>query len=104
MGMDIRQTYCPSRHKGALGGGGFRGVNNSKVLRSCPIGTHFGSCLRIHLGMDIGYIQVGPQYPRGHFGSGGLGGHKFKSGKAAKRMDRLAPISVHVCGLIWEWI
>ena len=33
-----------------------------------PIGTNFGSCLRIHLGMDIGEIQVAPQYPRGHFG------------------------------------
>ena len=27
MGMDIRQTNCPSRHKGALGGGGL-GFNN----------------------------------------------------------------------------
>ena len=35
--------------------------------------------------------------------SGVLGGLKFKSGKAAKRMDRLAPNSVHVCGFIWEW-
>ena len=35
--------------------------------------------------------------------SEGLGGHKFKSGKGAKRMDRLAPNSVHVCGFIWEW-
>ena len=35
-------------------------------------------------------------------GGGGLGGHKFKSGNAAKRMDRLAPNSVHVCGFIWE--
>ena len=25
LGMDIRQTNCPSRHKRALGGGGFRG-------------------------------------------------------------------------------
>ena len=49
MGMDIRQTNCPSRHKGGL-----RGVNNSKVWESCPTGTNFGSRLRIHLGMDIG--------------------------------------------------
>ena len=33
---------------------------------------------------------------------GFLGGHKFKSGKAAKWMDRLAPNSVHVCGFIGE--
>ena len=34
--------------------GGVSGVNNSKVWGSCPIGTNFGSRLRIHLGMDIG--------------------------------------------------
>ena len=54
-GMDICQTNCPSRHKGALGG--FRG-QHSKVWGSCqtagPIGTNFGSRLQIHLGMDIG--------------------------------------------------
>ena len=42
--------------RGALGG--FRGSNIKKVWRSCqtagPIGTNFGSRLRIHLGMDIG--------------------------------------------------
>ena len=44
---------------------------------------------------------IRPQYHREHLGGGGLRGHKFKSEKAAKRMDRLAPI--HVCGFIWEW-
>ena len=43
-----------------------------------------------------------PSIPQGYFG-GGFRGHKFKSGKAAKRMARLAPNSVHVCGFIWEW-
>ena len=37
---------------------GVLGVKHSKVLESCqtagPIGTNFGSRLRIHLGMDIG--------------------------------------------------
>ena len=28
--MDIRQTNCPKRHKGALGGGGVRGSNIQK--------------------------------------------------------------------------
>ena len=41
--------------RGALGG--VLGVKHSKVLGSCqtggPIGTNFGSRLRIHLGMDI---------------------------------------------------
>ena len=49
-------------------------------------------------------MQFTPQYHRGHFGGGGgLGGHKFKFGKATKRMDRLTPNSVQVCGFIWEW-
>ena len=26
-----------------------------------------------------------------------------KSGEAVKRLDRLSPALVHVCGFIWEW-
>ena len=55
--IDIRQTNCPKRHKGVFGGGGL-GVKHSKVRGSCqtagPIGTNFGSRLRIRLGMGIG--------------------------------------------------
>ena len=55
LGMDKRQTNCPSRHKG--GTWGVLGVKHSKFWGSCqtagPIGTNFGSRLRIHLGMDI---------------------------------------------------
>ena len=60
--------------------------------RSCqtarPIGTKFGTCLRIRLGMDI---TIRPSIPQGAFRAV-LGGHKFKSGKAAKWMDRLHQI------------
>ena len=61
------------------------------------IGTKLGTCLRIRLGMDIAKYNS----PQGAF-RGVLRGHIFKSGKAAKLMDRLAPNSVHVCGFIWE--
>ena len=38
----------------------------------------------------------------GHLG--GLVGQTLKkSGEAVKRLDRLAPTLVHVCGFIWEW-
>ena len=53
LGMDVRQTSCPSRHtwRGL-------GVKHSKVLGSCqmsgPIGTKFGTRRLIRLGMDIG--------------------------------------------------
>ena len=99
--MEIRQTNYPSRHKEALGV--FRGSNIQKVWRSCqtagPIGTNFGSRLRIHLGMDIAKYDS-PLNTTGGI-SFFLGGHQFKSGKAAKRMDRLAPnsyTSVDSCG------
>ena len=49
------KTISPSIHQGAFGGG--LGVNNSKVWKIYqtvgPIGTKFGTRLRIHLGMDI---------------------------------------------------
>ena len=35
---------------------------------------------------------------------GGLRGSNIqKSGESVKRLDRLAPTLVHVCGFIWEW-
>ena len=50
-------TSRPTIPQGAFGGGGFRGVTNSNVWGSCqtdrPIGTKFGTCLRIRLGVDI---------------------------------------------------
>ena len=122
LGMDIRQTNCPSRHKGALGGalgghkfksrgklsngwtdwrqlwftsadssgnghlgeiqfapqypkGHFGGVMGSQiqVWESCQtagrIDTKFGTRRRIRLGMDIGYTQFAPRYPRVALGS-----------------------------------
>ena len=57
LGMDIRQTHCPSRHKRATWWGGGRG-QIFKSLGSCqtagPIGPNFGLRLRISLGMDTG--------------------------------------------------
>ena len=52
--------------------------------------------------MDIAKYNSPLNTTGGHFG-GGLGGHKFKSGKAAKRMDRLTPNSVHVCGILGDF-
>ena len=51
--IDTSRPTLPKGHFGVL-----LGVTNSNVLGSCqtagPIGTNFGSRLRIHLGMDIG--------------------------------------------------
>ena len=58
LGMDIRQTNCPERHKEHWEGGGGLGGQTFKSQGSCqtagPIGFNFGSRLRIHLGMGIG--------------------------------------------------
>ena len=45
-----------------------------------PIGTNFGSRLRIHLEMGIGQNTSHPSIPHGACrGGGGLGGHTFRS-------------------------
>ena len=43
--------------------------------------------------------------PGGMTGGGGVRRSQIqKSWEAVKRLDRLAPNLVHVCGFIWEWI
>ena len=148
LGMDICQTYCPSRHKEALGGG--LGGQTFKSLGKLPNGCtdwnqiwytsadssgngHWLNTIRpsIPQGAFLGglggdkfkslgklsngwtdWIQIWytsadssgygrmlntirPSIPQGTF-RGVLWGHKFKSGKAAKRLDQLAPNLVHV--------
>ena len=92
---------CPS----TFGEGGGLGVTNSKVRGRCetagPIATKFGTHVHIHLGMDIRQTNC-PKTHKGAFG-GVLGGQTFKSQGKLKRLDRLAPTLVHVCGFIWEW-
>ena len=62
-------------------------MRNSKIWNNYqtggPIGTKFGTRLRIHLGMDIGLKQLSPLYPRGHFG-GFRGSEIQKSGRTTK--------------------
>ena len=87
--------------------GGFRG-SNIQVRGSCqtpgPICTNFGSRLRIHLGMGIQAKYKSPlNTPEGMSGGGVRGSHIQKYWEAVKRLDRLAPNLVHVCGFIWEW-
>ena len=65
-----------------------------------PIDTKFGTHVQIHLRMDIAK-QIEPQDTRGHFGGGGFRGSKIQVW-AVKRLDRLAPNLVHVCGFVWN--
>ena len=57
-------------HFGGGGGGGFRGSQiqkSGRLSNAGPIGTKFGTRLRIRLGMDIGLIHFAPR----HWGGGG---------------------------------
>ena len=45
-----------------------------------------------------------PSIPQGAFWGGFRGSQIQKSGEPVKRLDRLAPHLVHVCGFVWEWI
>ena len=84
--------------------GDFRGsqiqMSVEAVKRLNRLAPTFGTCLRIRLGMDIARYNSPLNSTGGIWGV--LGGNKLKSVKAAKRMDRLAPNSEHVCGFIWQ--
>ena len=93
-----------SIYPSTFGDGGL-GVRNSKVRGRCetagPIGTKFGTHGQIHLGMDIRQMNCSKRHKGA---SGGFRGSNIqKSGEAVKRLGRLAPTLVHVCGFIWEW-
>ena len=94
--------YMPNQlnlktHGGIWGGG----VTNPKVLGGCqttgPIGTKFGTRLRIRLGMDN---TIRPST----LGGGVRGSQIQKSGEDVKRLVRLASNLVHMCRFIREWI
>ena len=79
--MDIRQTNCPERHKGHLGG--FKGSNIKKsgeavkrLDRLAPTLVHVGGFI-----WEWAYKYKSPLNTPGGRGEwqGGLGGHKFKS-------------------------
>ena len=118
MGMDIRQTNCPSRLKGGTWGGGCYWSNIQKsreavkrlnrlaptLVHVCgfiwecqtdgPIGTKFGTRLWIHLKMDIGKNNSPYDTPRRHLGDRV---QQFKSlGNVAKRLDRLGINCAHI--------
>ena len=85
--------------------GGFYGVTNSKILGSCQTAGHIGTkCW--HTCADSsgnGYSpNILPLEKQG--GAWGFRGSNIqKSWEVVKRLYRLAPTLVHVCGLVWEW-
>ena len=47
--------------------------------------------------------QIAPGDTGMHWGWGVRGSNIQKSGEVVKRLDRLAPTLIQVCGFIWEW-
>ena len=75
--MDIRQTNCPERHLGSLGG---QIVKCQGKLSNGLTDWHqlwFTSAHSSGNGHRLNTSR--PQYPRGHVGGGGVRGHTIKS-------------------------
>ena len=109
LGMDRHQTNWPERHKGHLGGGGLVGQTFKSHGKPSNGWTDwhqlwFRSADSSGNGHRLNTSR--PSITRGYVGGGGggLGVHKLKKyWEAVKRLDRLAPDLVHICGLISEW-
>ena len=84
LGMDIRQTNCPERHKGALGGGG--GLGGQTFKSQGKLSNGWTDWLQLWFtyadssGNGHRLNTSHPPIPQGACrGGGGLGGHTFKS-------------------------
>ena len=77
MGMDLRQTDCPSRHKEVLGV--FRGSTIKKSLGKVSDWHQLWFTSADSSGNEHRLNTSRPSIPRLAFGGGGLGCHKFKS-------------------------
>ena len=100
----IRQTNYPSRHKGALGGG-VRG-QTFKCLGKLSNGwTDWHQLWFTSSDSSGNGHRLNTSRPTIHQGAflGRRGSQIQMCGEAVKRLDRLAPNLVHVCGFIWEW-
>ena len=100
----ICRTNCPSRHKGGtwgvLGGQQFKSLGKLSDWHQ----LWFTSADSSGNGHRLNTSR--PSIPQGAF-RGGRGVVRVsqiqKSWEAVKRLDRLAPTLVDVCGFIWEW-
>ena len=147
MGMDIRQTNFPSRHKG----GTWRVLGIQQLKNMGKLSDWHQLWLTSAYSSGNGHMlnKSRPSIPQGAFGGRGsqsLGklsngctgwhriwytsadssgnGHKLNTirstipqghfgffrgaqiqlfGEAVKRLDRLAPNLVQICGFVWEW-
>ena len=105
--MDIRQTNCHSRHKGAHWG--FRGQTFKSLVKLSNGWTDWHQLCFTSADSSGSWHRLNPSrtsMPQGAFrggGGGGRGSQIQKSWEAVKRLHRLAPNLVHVCRFVWEW-
>ena len=81
-------------------GGGFRGSQIQKSGEDSNGWSDWHQICRF-IWEWIYAKQIAPRDTRGHLG-GFRGSNNQRSGKAVKRLDRLAPTLVNICGFIWE--
>ena len=98
MGMDIRQTNCPSRHKEALGGFQFKSLGKLSDWHQLWFASADSS------GNEHRLNASRPSIHQGGIGGGVSVSQIQKCWEAVKRLDRLAPNLAHICRSIWEWI
>ena len=82
-----------------LGGGGVRGSQIQKSGEDSNGWSDWHHICRF-VWEWIYAKQIAPRDTMGALG----GSNNQRSGKAVKRLDRLAPTLVHICGFIWEWV
>ena len=103
MGMDIRQTNCPSRHKedlGVLEGKQFKSLGKLSDWHQLS----FKSADSPGNGHRLNTSH--PSIPPEAFRGGGVVrvSQIQKYAKAVKRLDRLSPNLAHIYRSIWKWI
>ena len=105
LGMDICKTNCHERHKGALGGGGLGGSNIQSQGKLSNVWTDWHQLWFTSAESSGNWHRPNTSHPSIPQGAcrGVRGSHIQKAEEAGKRLDRLAPNLVQVCGFIWEW-
>ena len=97
------QTNCPKRHKGGTWGvlGGQTFKSHGKLSNGW---TDWHQLWFTSVDSSGNINTIRPSIPQGAWwGGGGVRGSQIqKSWEAVKRLDRLAPNLVHVCGFIFQ--
>ena len=99
-------TSRPSIPQGAVRGvlGGHKFKSLGKLSNDCTDWHQIWYTSADSSGNGHWLNTIHPTIPQRHLGGGGFRESQIKkSGKAVKRLDRLAPHLVHSCKIVWEW-